>query len=190
VFGFRLHTGRLVKASRLFYCTLGGDGSAGNRISRPWPLNSTSSSWTKLASDNLTSRSQLPQRNVSEFLVGFLRTLGIQKHRLSKLDGGFVAAYTAVHYPNGGPPRLVDGAGYKRSGDEPRRDPHVRANPERSTREETRELLLLMLHDKSLVTDQMVDDNFCDASPLVLQYPSGWTRVRRLGGITAEECVH
>jgi 2-hydroxy-6-oxonona-2,4-dienedioate hydrolase len=72
--------------------------------------------------------------------------------------GGFVAAYTAVHYPNSVDRLvLVDGAGYR--GDAPTRDPHTRQIMNGVTREETREWLGLMFHDHSLVTDAMVDEN-------------------------------
>lgn len=84
---------------------------------------------------------------LSEFLVEFLKALGIQKASLvGNSMGGYVAAYTAVHYPDTVDRLvLVDGGGYKRTGDEPRGDPHVRQIQNGATREETRELFLLML---------------------------------------------
>src|ERR1700692_4849986 len=62
----------------------------------------------------------------SEFLVDFLKTIGVPKASLvGNSMGGFVAAYTAVHYPNSVDRLvLVDGAGYK--GDGPGPDPHTR----------------------------------------------------------------
>ena len=54
---------------------------------------------------------------------------------------------------------LVDGAGYRASGGGPAPDPHARQITNGVTREETREWLRLLLHNKSLVTDEMVEEN-------------------------------
>src|SRR5882672_5145109 len=192
VFGFRLHYREAGQGKPIVLLHgLGGDGSR-------WEPNIAplAAEFHVFVLDEIGfGQSDKPLANyhngmLSEFLVGFLRTLGIQKASLvGNSMGGFVAAYTAVHYPDMVDRLvLVDGAGYKRSGDEPRRDPHVRQIQNGATREETRELLLLMLHDKSLVTDQMVDDNF------VMRLRSSFTISKwldasenGLGGITAEE---
>jgi 2-hydroxy-6-oxonona-2,4-dienedioate hydrolase len=88
---------------------------------------------------------------LSEFLADFLKAIGVSKASLvGNSMGGFVAAYTAVHYPNSVDRLvLVDGAGYR--GDAPTRDPHTRQITNGVTREETREWLGLMFHDHSLV---------------------------------------
>jgi 2-hydroxy-6-oxonona-2,4-dienedioate hydrolase len=192
VFGFKLHYREAGQGKPIVLLHgLGGDGSR-------WEPNIAplAADFRVIALDQIGfGQSDKPLANyhngmLSEFLVEFLRTLGIQKASLvGNSMGGYVAAYTAVHYP-GIVDRLVlvDGGGYKRTGDEPRRDPHVRQIQNGATREETRELFLLMLHDKSLVTDQMVDDNF------VMRLRSSFTISKwldasesGLGGITAEE---
>src|SRR5579859_6859564 len=52
---------------------------------------------------------------ISEFLADFLKAIGVpQASLVGNSMGGFVAAYTAVHYPNLVDRLvLVDGAGYK-----------------------------------------------------------------------------
>ena len=94
---------------------------------------------------------------LSEFLVDFLKAVGAPKASLAGNSmGASVAAYTAVHYPNAVDRLvLVDGAGFQL----PPRDPHVAQIQNGVTREETREFLRIMFHDKSLVTDAMVDEN-------------------------------
>jgi 2-hydroxy-6-oxo-6-(2'-carboxyphenyl)-hexa-2,4-dienoate hydrolase len=192
VFGFRLHYREAGRGEPVVLLHgLGGDSSRWRPNILP-----LAADFRVIALDQIGfGQSDKPLANyhngmLSEFLVEFLRILGIQKASfVGNSMGGFVAAYTAVHYP-GMVDRLVlvDGAGYKRTGDEPRRDPHVRQIQNGATREETRELFLLMLHNKSLVTDQMVDDNF------VMRLRSSFTISKLLdasesglGGITAEE---
>jgi 2-hydroxy-6-oxonona-2,4-dienedioate hydrolase len=192
VLGFKLHYREAGQGKPVVLLHgLGGDGSR-------WGANilPLAADFRVIALDQIGfGQSDKPLANyhngmLSEFLVEFLRSLGIQKASLvGNSMGGYVAAYTAVHYP-GMVDRLVlvDGAGYKRTGDEPRRDPHVRQIQNGATREETRELFLLMLHNKSLVTDQMVDDNF--AMRLRSSFTiSKWLDASEsgLGGITAEE---
>jgi 2-hydroxy-6-oxonona-2,4-dienedioate hydrolase len=98
---------------------------------------------------------------LSEFLVDFLKAIGVPKASLiGNSMGASVAAYTAVHYPNAVDRLvLVDGAGYRASGGGPATDPHARQITNGVTREETREWLRLLLHNKSLVTDEMVEEN-------------------------------
>src|SRR5215472_10252160 len=89
--------------------------------------------------------------------------------------GASVALYTAVHYPDV-VDRLVlaDGGGYRASSDAPRQpqagaDLHRRQIANSVTREETREYFRIMFHDKSLVTDKIVEDN------LILRLHSAFT---------------
>jgi pimeloyl-ACP methyl ester carboxylesterase len=127
---------------------------------------------------------------LSEFLVDFLKAIGIPKASLvGNSMGASVAAYTAVHYPNAVDRLvLIDGAGYKPSGDGPAPDPHVRQIENGVTREETREFFRILFHDKALVTDKMVDDNLemrlRSAFAISKILESGQ---RGLGGITEEE---
>ncbi len=98
---------------------------------------------------------------LAEFLVDFLKAIGVSKASLvGNSMGAFVAAYTAVHYPQVVDRLvLVDGAGYRRTAGGPLMDLHRRQIQNGVTREETREFFRIMFHDKTLVTDKMVDDN-------------------------------
>jgi pimeloyl-ACP methyl ester carboxylesterase len=98
---------------------------------------------------------------LSEFLVDFLQTIGIPKASLvGNSMGAMAAEYTAIHYPNAVDRIvLIDGAGYKRSPNAPPVDGHLRQIQNGVTRDETREFMRIMFHDKSLVTDKVVDDN-------------------------------
>jgi 2-hydroxy-6-oxonona-2,4-dienedioate hydrolase len=101
---------------------------------------------------------------LAEFLVGFLKAAGISKASLvGNSMGAGVALYTAVHYP-GMVDRIVlaDGGGY-RSAAGPAVPPTPEAVRRRQlqnsvTRDETREFFRILFHDKSLVTDKMVDE--------------------------------
>jgi pimeloyl-ACP methyl ester carboxylesterase len=127
---------------------------------------------------------------LSEFLVDFLKAIGMPKASLvGNSMGASVAAYTAVHYPNAVDRLvLVDGAGYKPSSGGPAPDPHVGQIENGVTREETREFFRILFHDKSLVTDKIVDDNIMlrlrSAFAISKILESGQ---RGLGGITEEE---
>jgi len=172
---------------------LGGDGSR-------WGPNieALSREFRVLALDEIGfGESDKPLANyhtgmLSEFLVGFLDALGIDKASLvGNSMGAAVAAYTAVHYPQ----RvdrvvLADGAGYRRDPEAPRgpRDPHRRQIQNGVTREETREFFRIMFHDKTRVTDRMVEDN------LILRLRSAYTigKIQEagengIGGIAGEE---
>lgn len=102
---------------------------------------------------------------LAEFLVDFLKAVNVPKASLvGNSMGAGVALYTAVHYPTV-VDRIVlaDGGGFRA------RDaaPAAAASPEALrrrqlqnsvTREETREFFKILFHDKSLVTDRMVDE--------------------------------
>jgi pimeloyl-ACP methyl ester carboxylesterase len=127
---------------------------------------------------------------LSEFLVGFLKAVGLQKASLVGISmGGTVAAYTAVHYPEM-VDRLVltDAPAYRRPASAPPPDPHLRQIQNGVTREETREYTRILFHNKSLVTDALVDKN------LVLRLRSAFAISKiveagysGLGGISDEE---
>ena len=101
---------------------------------------------------------------LAEFLVDFLKAVNVSKTSLvGNSMGAGVALYTAVHYPQR-VDRIVlaDGGGYRAplaaatplSADALRR----RQLQNSTTREETREFFRILFHDKSLVTDKMVDE--------------------------------
>jgi pimeloyl-ACP methyl ester carboxylesterase len=100
---------------------------------------------------------------LAEFLVGFLKAAGIPKASLvGNSMGAGVALYTAVHYPDV-VDRIVlaDGGGYRSAAGAP--PPTAEAFRRRQlqnsvTRDETREFFRILFHDKSLVTDKMVDE--------------------------------
>jgi 2-hydroxy-6-oxo-6-(2'-carboxyphenyl)-hexa-2,4-dienoate hydrolase len=161
VLGFKLHYREAGRGAPVVLLHgLGGDGSR-------WAPNigPLATDFRVIALDEIGfGQSDKPLANyhvgmLSEFLVDFLKTIGVPKASLvGNSMGGFVAAYTAVHYPNSVDRLvLVDGAGYK--GDAPTRDPHTRQITNGVTREETREWLGLMFHDHALITGAMVDEN-------------------------------
>ena len=102
---------------------------------------------------------------LAEFLVGFLKAAGVAKASLvGNSMGAGVALYTAVKYPQV-VDRIVlaDGGGFRSREAAPRAAPAPEAMRRRQiqnsvTREETREFFRILFHDKSLVTDRMVDD--------------------------------
>ncbi|HVB36985.1 MAG TPA: alpha/beta fold hydrolase [Vicinamibacterales bacterium] len=126
---------------------------------------------------------------LSEFLVEFMKTIGLQKASLvGNSMGAAIAAYTAVHDPQYVDKIvLADGAGYKPSGAGPV-DPHLHAIQNSTTLAETREFFRIMFYNKSLVTDQMVRAN------LILRLRSAYT-IRKVqesgatgrGGLTDAE---
>ena len=101
---------------------------------------------------------------LADFLVGFLKAVGVPKASLvGNSMGAGVALYTAARFPDV-VDRIVlaDGGGY-RSADTPPAAPTPEALRRRQlqnsvTREETREFFRILFHDKSLVTDRMVDE--------------------------------
>jgi len=97
---------------------------------------------------------------LSEFLVEFMKTIGLTKASLvGNSMGAAVAAYTAVHYPQMVDRIvLVDGAGYAPSG-AVHPDPHLREIQNGTTLAQTREFFRIMFYNKRLVTDRMVRAN-------------------------------
>jgi pimeloyl-ACP methyl ester carboxylesterase len=101
---------------------------------------------------------------LAEFLVGFLKSVGVPKASLvGNSMGAGVALYTAVKFPDV-VDRIVlaDGGGF-RSGDGTPTPPTPEALRRRQlqnsvTRDETREFFRILFYDKSLVTEKMVDD--------------------------------
>lgn len=119
---------------------------------------------------------------LAEFLVGFLKEVGVQKASLvGNSMGAGVALYTAAKYPDV-VDRIVlaDGGGFRAPGERaPQATPeqkaaaaHLRQIQNGVTREETREMFRLMFHNKSLVTEKMVDDQ------LVMRLRSAFTITR------------
>jgi pimeloyl-ACP methyl ester carboxylesterase len=100
---------------------------------------------------------------LAEFLARFLPTIGVANASLvGNSMGAGVALFTAVHYPQV-VDRIVlaDGGGFRRSNATPTGagNSHVRDIQNGVTSEETREFIKIMFHNKSLVTDRMVEDN-------------------------------
>jgi 2-hydroxy-6-oxonona-2,4-dienedioate hydrolase len=102
---------------------------------------------------------------LAEFLVGFMKAAGIPKAALvGNSMGAGVALYTAVKFPDV-VDRIVlaDGGGFRSAAGGPAAPPTPDALRRRQlqnsvTREETREFFRILFHDKSLVTEKMVDD--------------------------------
>jgi pimeloyl-ACP methyl ester carboxylesterase len=102
---------------------------------------------------------------LAEFLVDFLKAVHVPKASLvGNSMGASVALYTAVHYPDV-VDRIVlaDGGGFRSPSTAPPAAPtpealHRRQIQNSVTRDETREFFRILFHDKSLVTDKMVDD--------------------------------
>ena len=102
---------------------------------------------------------------LAEFLVGFLKAAGIPKASLvGNSMGAGVALYTAVYYP-AMVDRIIlaDGGGFRAAASATPAPPTAEALRRRQiqnsvTRDETREFFRILFHDKSLVTEKMVDD--------------------------------
>jgi len=102
---------------------------------------------------------------LSEFLVDFLKAVNVPKASLvGNSMGAGVALYTAVHFPQV-VDRIVlaDGGGFRAAAAAAPAAPTAEALRRRQlqnsvTREETREFFKILFHDKSLVTDRMVDE--------------------------------
>ena len=101
-------------------------------------------------------------RMPSEFLVRFLAAIGVNKASLlGHSMGAQVVLHAALHHPEIVEKLvLVDGGKVRFAGEPP--PPPMPPDKQRLmsvvTSEETRELLKLLLHDRSLITDRMVDD--------------------------------
>jgi len=102
---------------------------------------------------------------LAEFLAGFMKAAGLQKASLvGNSMGAGVALYTAVHYPDM-VDRIVlaDGGGFRSAAGASAPPPtpealHRRQLQNSVTRDETREFFRILFHDKSLVTEKMVDE--------------------------------
>jgi pimeloyl-ACP methyl ester carboxylesterase len=113
---------------------------------------------------------------LADFLVGFLKAVGVPKASLvGNSMGASVALYTAAKFPEA-VDRIVlaDGGGYRAAPGAPAAAPTPEALRRRQvqnsvTREETREFFRVLFHDKSLVTDKMVDEQ------LALRLRAGFT---------------
>jgi 2-hydroxy-6-oxonona-2,4-dienedioate hydrolase len=127
---------------------------------------------------------------LSEFLVDFLKIIGIEKASLvGNSMGAIVAEYTAVHYPSV-VDRLIlsDGAGYARAPGAPPPDSHLVQIQNGTTRVETREFFRILFYNKALVTDALVEDNLARR----LQSAFAISKIQEStlsgrGGITDEE---
>jgi len=170
VFGFKLH---YLEAGRgapvVLLHGLGGDGSR-------WAPNidPLAKDFHVFALDQIGfGESDKPLANyhtgmLAEFLVGFLKAVGVPKASLvGNSMGAGVALYAAAKFPQV-VDRIVlaDGGGYRSesgraAGAAPTPDAlHRRQIQNSVTREETREFFRILFHDKSLVTDKMVDDQY------------------------------
>src|SRR5579864_566411 len=108
---------------------------------------------------------------LAEFLVDFLRAVNVPKASLvGNSMGAGVALYTAAKFP-ASVDRIVlaDGGGYRAADGSRAGQPPAPPSPEAQhrreiqnsvTREETREFFRILFHDKSLVTDKMVDEQY------------------------------
>jgi 4,5:9,10-diseco-3-hydroxy-5,9,17-trioxoandrosta-1(10),2-diene-4-oate hydrolase len=102
---------------------------------------------------------------LAEFLVGFLKAVGVQKASLvGNSMGAGVALYTAAKFPDL-VDRIVlaDGGGFRSAPARAAAPPspealHRRQIQNSVTREETREFFRILFHNKSLVTEKMVDE--------------------------------
>jgi len=134
---------------------------------------------------------------LSEFLVDFLKAVNLPKASLvGNSMGAGVALYTAVHHPQA-VDRIVlaDGGGFRTTTDRAPSPPSPEALRRRQlqnsvTREETREFFRILFHDKNLVTDKMVNEQFAmrlrSAFTITKMQEAG---EKGLGALTEEE-VH
>ena len=102
---------------------------------------------------------------LADFLVGFLKAVGAPKASLvGNSMGAGVALYMAAKFPEVVDKIvLADGGGFRSPSAGPAAAPtpealHRRQIQNSVTREETREFFRILFHDKSLVTDRMVDE--------------------------------
>jgi pimeloyl-ACP methyl ester carboxylesterase len=166
VLGFKLH---YLEAGRgapvVLLHGLGGDGSRW----RP-NIDALARDFHVFALDQIGfGQSDKPLANyhtgmLAEFLVGFLKSVGVPKASLvGNSMGAGVALYTAAKYPELVDRIVLADGGVFHSGNTPPSAPTPEALRRRQlqngvTREETREFFRILFHDKSLVTDKMVDE--------------------------------
>src|SRR5206468_9090744 len=160
VLGFRLHcleAGR--GAPMVLLHGLGGDGSRWGPNIEPLARD-----FHVFALDQIGfGQSEKPLANyhtgmLAEFLVGFLKAVGVPKASLvGNSMGAGVALYTAAKFPDV-VDRIVlaDGGGYRAAAGTPPAPPSADATRRRQlqnsvTRDETREFFRILFHDKSLV---------------------------------------
>jgi pimeloyl-ACP methyl ester carboxylesterase len=170
VYGFKLH---YLEAGRgapvILLHGLGGDGSRWTPNIKP-----LSNDFRVFALDQIGfGQSDKPLANyhtgmLAEFLAGFIKAVGVSKASLvGNSMGAGTALYTAVHFPNL-VDRIVlaDGGGFRsgtastRSPNAPAADSHRQQIQNSVTLDETREFFRILFHDKSLVTDKMVEEQF------------------------------
>jgi 2-hydroxy-6-oxonona-2,4-dienedioate hydrolase len=164
VLGFRLHYREMGRGPTVVLLHgLGADGTRWERNIGPLSRN-----FRVIALDQIGfGQSDKPMANyhngmLSEFLVRFLAAIGVANASLiGNSMGAQVALHAAVHHPEVVDRLvLVDGGNVRPAG-APAPPPMA---PERQrimngvTSEETRELLGLLIHDKNLITDRMVDE--------------------------------
>jgi 2-hydroxy-6-oxonona-2,4-dienedioate hydrolase len=129
---------------------------------------------------------------LSEFLARFLATIGVSKASLvGNSMGASVALYTAVHYPQVVDRLVLADCACLRAVGAAASAPaasHRRDIQNGVTSEETRDFFRILFHDKSLVTDKVVEDN------LVLRLQSAFaiskiqeSGARGLGSISQEQ---
>jgi pimeloyl-ACP methyl ester carboxylesterase len=134
---------------------------------------------------------------LAEFLVDFLKAANVGRASLvGNSMGASVALYTAVHFPQAiDKIVLADGGGYRQAGGVGRAGATGGEEAARRrqlqngvTRDETRDFFKILFHNKSLVTDKMVDDQ------LAMRLRSAFTITKiqeagekGLGGVTEAE---
>lgn len=167
VLGFKLHYLEAGKGSPIVLLHgLGGDGSR-------WAPNIAplANDFHVFALDQIGfGQSDKPLANyhtgmLAEFLVDFLKAVNVPRASLvGNSMGAGVALYTAVHFPQV-VDRIVlaDGGGFRAAAATAPVPPTAEALRRRQlqnsvTREETREFFKILFHDKSRVTDRMVDE--------------------------------
>jgi pimeloyl-ACP methyl ester carboxylesterase len=164
VLGFKLHYRELGRGPTVVL--LHGLGANGTRWQRN--IGPLSRDFRVIALDQIGfGQSDKPMANyhngmLSEFLLRFLAALGVAKASLiGNSMGAQVALHAAVHHPGVVDRLILVSGGNVRPAGAPGPPPMA---PERQrimngvTSEETRELLGLLFHDKSLITNRMVDD--------------------------------
>lgn len=167
VLGFKLHYLEAGKGAPVVLLHgLGGDGSRWGPNIEP-----LAKDFHVFALDQIGfGQSDKPLANyhtgmLSEFLVSFLKAVNLPRASLvGNSMGAGVALYTAVHFPQV-VDRIVlaDGGGYRAPAVAAPAAPTPEALRRRQiqnsvTRDETREFFKILFHDKSLVTDTMVDE--------------------------------
>ena len=140
---------------------LGGDGSRWRPNIAPLAAN-----FRVIALDEIGfGQSDKPLANyhigmLSEFLVDFLKVIGVPKASLvGNSMGGSIAAFTAIHYPHMVDRLVLSDVGPYRPPAPPPPNPHLRQIQNGVTRDETREFFRILFYDKSLVTDAIVEEN-------------------------------